>query len=268
MDLAYRRPARANVLAVTGLAGAVLMLASCARTSMSDCEANGSCDEPGGDGAAGTSIDGAPVSTDARPSGSMDAAPADLCAGVDCSDLDDPCNRGVCDPDTGECLPQPINEDMPCAERLCGDFDACIGFEEPCGEIGTHARTCQDLTCRAGACEVGAPYEDEQNCSRDTDGLTCDVPQSSCSPCGGFSSACDESGTETCTETTFACGNATCRPSSTSSTQACSRVTDGRPCGTRSCNFNQGTVQLCCNSSQSCSVDCGECMTLGAPVFR
>jgi hypothetical protein len=266
VDLGDRRRAKARVLALAGLAGAALALADCGKTSTSDCHDNDSC-EPGGDGGPGTPMDGAPGSSDARP-GSTDAAPGDLCADVDCSDLDDPCNHGMCDPGTGECVPQPINEDMPCAERLCGDFGVCSGFEEPCGEIGTHVRACQDLTCRAGACEVGAPYEDEERCSRDTDGVTCDDPQSSCGSCDGFSSACDESGTRTCTTTTFACGNGTCLSTPKSSTQACSRQTEGNQCGTRSCNFNQGTQQLCCSATQMCSVLCGDCITPVAPIFR
>lgn len=269
---ADRHRAWARVLAATSLAVA-LAPAGCGKAGTNDCEDNPSC-EPGGDGGAGTSVDGAPGSSDARPGstdagrGTSDGAPVDLCAGVDCSKLDDRCNRGVCDPDSGDCVPQPINEDMPCADRLCGDFGTCTGFEEPCGELGNHVRTCQDLTCRAGACEVGAPYEDEQRCSRDTDGITCDDPQSSCGACGGFSSACDTSGMRTCTTTTFACGNGTCRGSSTSFPQSCSRPTDGLPCGSRPCNFDQGTQELCCNASQMCSVICGECITPVAPIFR
>lgn len=264
-DMGNRRRVLARVLVASGLAGAIAV-AGCGKTSREDCKQTDSC-EPGGDGGSGTAIDGAPGSSDARPR-SIDAAPVDQCAGVDCSDLDDPCNRGVCNPDTGECRPQPINEDMPCAERLCGGFGTCTGFEEPCGELGSHVRTCQDLTCRAGACEVGSPYEDEQRCSRDTDSITCDDPQSSCGACGAFSSPCDESGMRTCTTTTFACDNGTCQPSSRSSTVSCSRTTDGLPCGTRTCNFGQGTQQLCCNMSQMCSVACGECITPVAPIFR
>jgi len=260
-DLGDGRRASPHVPALASLAGVLLMLAGCgSKTSMHDCDANGSCDEPSGDGGAGTSIDGAPTSSDARP-GSTDAAPAGLCAGVDCSDLDDPCNQGICDPDTGECEPQPINEDMPCAEPVCGDFGTCAGFADTCDEIGAHVRTCQDLTCRAGACEVGMPYEDEQLCSRDTDGITCGDPQTSCGACGGFGSVCEESGMRTCTTTTFACDNGTCEGAAGSSTESCSRSTEGLPCGTRPCNFSQGTIQQCCNAAEACSVDCGECIT-------
>jgi hypothetical protein len=266
VDLGNGRRVSTHVLVAAGLAAAVLALAGCGNASMKECQDTDSCADAGGDGGAGKSIDGAAGSSDASP-GSTDAGPVDLCAGVDCSELDDSCNRGECDPDTGGCAPQPINEDMQCADPLCGTFGACSGFENLCDEIGGQVRTCQDLTCRAGACVVGAAYEDERNCSRDTDGITCDVPQSSCGACGGFSSSCDGSGMRTCTTTTFACGTGTCRSTSTSSMQACTRVTEGIPCETRSCNFGQGTQQLCC-TSQMCSAPCGDCIVPRAPTFR
>ena len=66
------------------------------------------CVAPLADGGAGAQADAA-LAPDARPPGAIDAA-SDLCAGVDCSALDDACNRGTCVPETGACAAQPINE--------------------------------------------------------------------------------------------------------------------------------------------------------------
>ncbi len=224
------------------------------------------CVVPLADAGAGAQADAA-LAPDARPPGAIDAA-SDRCAGVDCSALDDACNRGTCVPETGACAAQPINEDMVCAERICGEVGACGGFSSFCDEVGTAERTCQDLTCQAGACVAGPEYQDEEACERQTDGLTCDETTNSCTACGGFDSICDESGTRTCTRTTFTCAASACAASPTSTQQSCSRTTDGNQCGTRSCNFNQGTQQLCCNATQACSVTCGECITPAGPIWR
>ena len=64
-----------------------------------------------------------------------------------CASLDDECNRGVCDPATGGCTAQPINEG-----GVCDDGDACMFGE----------------TCTAGTCGGGYPqdcsgYDDQCN---------------------------------------------------------------------------------------------------------
>ncbi len=65
------------------------------------------------------------VAPDATPDG------GDLCDGVDCSALDDPCSRGVCDPATGAC----VREGMPDG-TACDDGDPC-----------TTGDVCTDLIC-------------------------------------------------------------------------------------------------------------------------
>jgi len=47
----------------------------------------------------------------------------DLCAEVDCSDLDDQCNDGVCDPADGTCSKDPKD-----ASTFCDDGNACTSF--------------------------------------------------------------------------------------------------------------------------------------------
>lgn len=272
------------------LGSAVTALTACTKVASSYCDADepcldpvltycdltgeqGSknrCTEPPGQGTLSDATPGGPDARTGAPDGStdgrIDATPADLCAGVDCSALDDACNQGYCVAATGGCAAQPINEDMQCADTLCGEPGPCGGFSSFCDEVGIAERICQDLTCQAGACVVGPEYEDDQACERQTDGLTCDDTQNSCTACS-FSQTCDELGSRTCTRTEFECVASSCRPSATSTQESCTRQTDGVQCGSRTCNFNQGTQQLCC-INQSCVATCGDCVIPGAPVFR
>jgi hypothetical protein len=59
-------------------------------------------------------------------------------APLDCSALDSACARGVCDPVTGACAAEPINEGL-----ACDDGDACT----------------QTDTCQAGACVGSNPVD-------------------------------------------------------------------------------------------------------------
>lgn len=93
----------------------------------------------------------------------------DPCAAVDCSDLDDTCVVGVCNPDTGACEAQPADDGT-----TCDDGDACTA-DDVCnaGVCGGAALDCSDLDdgCNVGVCdaETGA-------CTVQTadDGTTCD----------------------------------------------------------------------------------------------
>ena len=49
-----------------------------------------------------------------------------LCAAVDCSDLDDPCNIGACDPATGACEVVALADLTACNDgHACTSNDAC-----------------------------------------------------------------------------------------------------------------------------------------------
>ncbi len=119
---------------------------------------------------------------------------SDPCDGVDCSDLDDECNVGVCNPADGMCEQQPTNEGGPCE-----DGDAC---------------TDNDM-CSGGSCQSGGPTDcdDEDACTDDgcdpdtgcTHGdVDCDdgdpCTDESCDPetgCGHTDVDCDDG--ESCT---------------------------------------------------------------------
>lgn len=75
----------------------------------------------------------------------------DLCAGVDCTALNDQCNDGVCDPLTGACVAQAKADGT-----TCGDGVFCNGAE----------------TCVSGVCQAGPnPCPGQQAC--DEAGDTC-----------------------------------------------------------------------------------------------
>jgi len=70
------------------------------------------------------------------------------CAGggpVDCSHLDDACNDGVCDTETGNCTPQPLSAGTACDDgSFCNGPDTCDGAgacvpsdTDPCGDCAT-----------------------------------------------------------------------------------------------------------------------------------
>ncbi len=115
-------------------------------------------------------------------------------------------------------------EVLPGAER-CGD-----GLDNDCDG----SSDCADSECPAvpGCCVIDA------DCP--PDGMTCGT-------CGGFSSTCDESGTQGCTCRTYTCVSQSCVESSTSCPQTCFRVTDGLSCLV--------TPSRCC-SNGSCVTPC------------
>jgi hypothetical protein len=96
----------------------------------------------------------------------------------DCSEYDDPCNVGVCNPLTGVCYADPFDDGTPCDEGdLCTEGETCLLGE--CG--GGSAVNCSDWddACNVGACNpaTGAcglqPRPDGTEC---IDGADCTTP--------------------------------------------------------------------------------------------
>jgi hypothetical protein len=158
---------------------------------------------------------------------------------VDCSSMNNECNLGVCDLGTGACVTTVRNEGNTCgAGTSCGPFGVCGDFSSVCDGSGTQTRSCTDHTCRAGSC-VASSRDEMATCVRSTNGVTCDSPtETACNTCGGFADMCDNTGTHSCTCTTFACQSETCVPTSTSCTVGCTRNTNGTTCmpSTKTCN--------------------------------
>lgn len=133
-----------------------------------------------------------------------------------------------------------------CGAGTCGGWGSCGGFSDTCDESGVESRTCSDVVCTAGSC--GAVMRPETRpCSRSTTGTSCAA--SSCGgwgACGGFSDACDETGTQSRTCNDFACTGGSCGASPRTENQACSRSTNGASCGSTTC----GSWSTCVYSSE------------------
>jgi hypothetical protein len=156
---------------------------------------------------------------------------------VDCSSKSDDCNLGVCDVTAGGCVARPRNEGNACGTgTVWGPFGVCGNFDGTCDASGTQTRTRTDHTCVVGACTETTRNE-SADCLRNTDGITCNTPTQSCDVCGGFADNCDNTGTQSCTSTSFTCQNETCTPSSTTVSVECTRNTNGTTCApdTTSC---------------------------------
>jgi hypothetical protein len=96
---------------------------------------------------------------------------------VDCSNLDDQCNVGVCDPGTGTCEkdPLPLNGNSCNDGNLCTANDICTN-----GTCAGSAKDCSTLTdqCNVGVCDPGTgtceqdPVPKNGNACNDVDNCT------------------------------------------------------------------------------------------------
>jgi len=107
-----------------------------------------------------------------------DACAGDACTGtlVDCSDHDDACNEGACDPASGVCGAVPRAPGTPCEDGdACTTGDAC--------ELGRCAGAPVDCSSLDGPCVQGACDASTGECSEEplADGLPCDDGN----PCSG-----------------------------------------------------------------------------------
>jgi|GEM_PF-2424715 len=157
------------------------------------------------------------------------------------------CAGGACSmtstPESRAC--SRITDGASCGATVCGAFTACA-FADECTTTGTQSRTCTDAVCARGACGLSTRTETAA-CSRaSTDGLSC-RPGTVCDLwglCSGFSTTCDESGTQTRRCTTYTCSAGRCGGASLTESQACTRDTDGDTCGTGRC-CTAGSCGLC-----------------------
>jgi hypothetical protein len=150
--------------------------------------------------------------------------PADDTAQCGTCDDSNPCTKGGCDEDTGECTHDPL------ADGNCSDDDACT----------------KDDTCKDGACAAGAKLkcDDGSACTSDT----CDTATG----CASVNNtvACDDG--DPCTEKD-SCVAGACRAGKPR------KCDDGDDCTTNSC----GTDGACVAKANSESCDDGDSCTIG-----
>ena len=102
-----------------------------------------------------------------------------VCEGapVDCSELDDKCNYGVCNPDAGMCEEVPLPDGKPCDDGdACTENDTCIdgvctglpiGCDDinPCTDDDCDPDTGCTYTPNNNPCDDGEPCTDGDQCS-------------------------------------------------------------------------------------------------------
>ncbi len=202
--------------------------------------------------------------------------------GKDCTTLSDPCNDGVCDQTTGECIPRPKDDNTPCEDGdKCTLEDKCVsGKCEPgpapnCddGNVCTddwcepdkgcvHANnfaSCDDKNactnldhCQDGVCVGGGAV----GCN---DGNPCTDDQ--CDPASGCyfppnTAKCDDTNPNTCNDQ---CSNGTC---SGTGGQCPSGQTQTEPCGSGGCGTRTRTCTSNCTWGEwtGCALNSGaEC---------
>lgn len=184
----------------------------------------------------------------------------DSCAAGSCSvHPGDPCpGASVCNEAMGTCTGCATDAD--CPEDLLGPFGPCGGFPDTCATAGMQTRTISSFTCDGGAC-VRSDRADAQACTRTTDGLMCMADSvTSWGSCGGFSNACDETGTEMRMLTRYACASGRCAGLPSPETRPCTRDTlcgaGGGGCGDgRLCAGTECCTGVCGDADQDCDRD-------------
>ncbi len=178
----------------------------------------------------------------------VDICTGGTCAGtpVDCSDFDDACNEGLCNPQTSQCVQVPANEGGACDDaNKCTDPDTCNGGN--CS--GAFLADCDCL--EDGECDDGNACTDDD----------CDDVSGFCTSTNDDTNLCDDG--LPCT-TTDACTDGVCGGVAVD----CSHLDDD--CNVGVCNVLTGVCEqqasnedgacddgLFCNIGETCTA--GEC---------
>lgn len=139
------------------------------------------------------------------------------------------------------------------AGTVYGDWSTCI-YAKVCDETGTQTRSKTVYTCSNAACGSTTTTE-TQNCTRDTDGDSCDSTIYGDYGDCDFTNACDESATKTRSMTTYTCISGVCTSNVETDSMSCTRDTENVSCG---------IDRICCSESCVSSTDeqhCANCET-------
>lgn len=166
-----------------------------------------------------------------------------------------PC-PSFCNETTRAC--EECSVDTDCGTPTFGAWSAC-SYAGTCDESATRTRSVMTPRCTGGTCVVATTNETEA-CTRNTDGTTCGTTTyGTYGTCGGYSNACDETGSQSRSVTTRVCRSGSCASETSSQSRTCSRtVANGTSCG--------GMWQRCCGGActdlttnrhcGACAVDC------------
>ncbi len=136
------------------------------------------------------------------------------------------------------------NTDWVMCDETTTPWSTCQPINGTCDHNGMHERIVTIHNCYEGTCEAMQTFDETVACSRDPQGDYCGQAIEDWGPCGGYSSTCDQSGTQSGTVTTYECGasDESCVGSSTSQTRSCSRNTNGNSCGPSDCSWSDCVV--------------------------
>jgi hypothetical protein len=199
---------------------------------------------------------------DSDPLTGEDACLSGICAGValTCEDELGPCLKSVYDPESDECVVEPVEDGVPCDDAdACTQLDSCQAGE--C--VGAEPKTCEatDDCHVAGECD---PETGECSQVNAEDGTACDdgrlcTSSDSCQDgaCSGVEPECDDGLTcsvDSCDEASGSCG-ADVTQCSCEQDEDCS---DGNLCnGVEHCDLGSklcqaGTATVCPSSTDPC----------------
>lgn len=175
----------------------------------------------------------------------------------DCSDLDDSCNSGVCNPVNTTCIKQPVALNSPClGNGQCNESGTCLCTQSDVWCYGDQLLSCNDIgvavdqtdcSTLSDACNVGVCDPEEKTCAKE--------PKTG-NPSCGFSGICDNQGrcifgNESCETGLGGRCAIFCDPTVSSCVLDCSDTTQcDAICG------SGATCDVNCASSQSCSATC------------
>ncbi|RKI35460.1 hypothetical protein D7Y27_31625 [Corallococcus sp. AB004] len=149
------------------------------------------------------------------------------------------CGGGSCNPSSSDTESRACTRTAPGPQSCQAgseSWGSCGGFSDFCDSTGTrsHTVTSYSYSCSTGQC-ASSTSTGSESCSRTAPGpQLCPSSYGSWGACGGFSSACDATGTQSrqVTHYTYNCATGQCAPTSSSSeTQACTRNPGPDACG-------------------------------------
>jgi choice-of-anchor A domain-containing protein len=168
--------------------------------------------------------------------GDSAACPADAVveAGTACREATGSCDAAEsCDGSSKACPTDELAPNGTACGTSPGEWSGCGGFSDFCASTGTQSREVTISTCAAGTCGPTSTSLETRSCTRVPPGpVTCSPGSESWGSCEEFSDACDETGTQAHTRTTYSynCATGECEPSTVEDRVACTRITSGVPC--------------------------------------
>jgi hypothetical protein len=143
------------------------------------------------------------------------------------------CTSGVCIPATagGVATCARDTNGVTCGDPSFGEWGPCEVVGGVCGATGTQTRTITSFECASGSCTPETATETRACTVAPGNPICGPTTIGPWSECVFEGDACDETGTQTRTVTSFECAGGSCTPTSWTEGQVCTRGTAGSTCG-------------------------------------